>query len=118
MSEKTESKNKTEDKIKEPVPLSTMVKGGTSFEAQGKKYKVLPLKLKEVDDIAEDRIFLFDNHVFNILNKQNRKKLDAWISGKLLDSDGGATSLEKIMGDDWDVNDLKEFMKVLLGISG
>lgn len=110
-------KNTEKSNVKE-TPLSVMAGSGDFFKAQGKKYKVKPLKLKEVDELKNDEMFVFEGQFFNMSNPDNRKKLNKWIEKKATDESGEPLTLEKAMNDDWDLNDLKEFMRKLLDLSG
>lgn len=101
------------------TPLSVMLGNGTVFEAQGKKYTILPIKLKELLDFKDGKIAIGNNaQGYNILIDENRNRIDKWIQSKLVDSDGEPMSFEKAVKDDWDTDDLERFLRVLFKILG
>lgn len=101
-----------------PVSLPTMLGSGKMFEAQGKKYKVLPFKLKEVDEFAKDNLIIGDEQFFNLSSKKNRENLDKWLRRKILTENDEPLTVEKAMEDDWDLDDLKLCIRTLMRISG
>jgi len=99
------------------VPLSTMLGSGDSFFVGEKKYRVKPLKLKEVDEFTQDGLSV-GPALFNVSSKKNKSILDKWIKSKIFDGDGNPMNLEKAMADDWDLVDLKRAVQKLVDISG
>ncbi len=108
-----------ESKKTDKTPLSVMLGSGVIFEAQGKKYTVLPIKLKELLDFKDGKIAIGNNaQGYNILIDENRNKIDKWLQSKLIDSNGEPMSFEKAVNDDWDTDDLERFLRTLFKISG
>lgn len=109
--------SKTEAKT--PVDLETMLGDGFNFEAQNKKYTILPVKIREILELKNDNLSLReDQQGFNIVIDKNKGLLDKWLKQKLLDGKKEPMSLEKISVDDWDTDDLSEFLRKLYKISG
>lgn len=100
------------------VPLSDMVGGGTNFLAQGKKYRVLPLKLCEIDKFIESNIVIGEGQFFNVSGEAQKKNIDFWIKKKVLAEDGSEFSLEGAYADEWDLDDLGEMIRSLMRLSG
>jgi hypothetical protein len=102
-----------------PVDLSTMlgILGGNDFVAGGKKYVVKPMSLTEVDEFMKDNLSL-GTQLFAVANKEQRDKLEKWLSRHCLDKIGEPMTLEKATKDDWSIVDLKEFIKKLCDLSG
>lgn len=102
-----------------PVSLETMLGSGTEFEAQSKKYTILPVKVKEILQLKKDILYTRDElQGLNFLLEDNFKKLDAWLQKKVLDSNGEPMSISKIANDDWDTDDIAECLRKLYKISG
>lgn len=76
-----------------------------------------PLKLRHVDEFVKDNLSL-GLQLVNITNEEARDKLDKWLSRQVADETGGPMSLEKVIGEDWDLSDLKRCIQRLLDISG
>lgn len=102
---------------KSPTPLSVMLGDGGSFIVKEKSYTVKPIALKDVEGFMNDNLSL-GAQLFNMADKKAKEKIDRWISGYCFDEDGNSVSLEKAMENDWDVVDLKEFIKKLCDFSG
>jgi|BioPla2DNA2_1021312.scaffolds.fasta_scaffold118447_3 hypothetical protein len=98
--------------------LGVMLGTGDMLEAQGKKYKILPLKLKEVDEFLQDNMIVGDAQFFNISNKDSRANLDKWLKRKVSTADGEPLTVEQAMEDDWDLDDLKACIRALIRLSG
>lgn len=101
----------------EAVPLSVMTGSGSSFSAAGKKYTIVPLKLKDVDEFVKDKLSL-TGQLFNVINTGMRQKLDKWLSKCVFDEDNKPVTLEKIMEDGWDLSDLRKAIVELCDLSG
>jgi hypothetical protein len=102
-----------------PVDLSTMlgILGGNDFMVGDKKYVVKPMSLKEVNEFMDDNLCL-GTQLFAAANKESRAKLDKWMSRHCFDKLGEPMSMEKATNDDWNVVDLREFIKKLCDLSG
>lgn len=102
---------------KSPTPLSVMLGDGGDFEIKDKTYVVKPIALKDVEEFMADGLSV-GTQLFNVSDEKARKKVDRWLSGYCFDGEGNSMSLEKAMGCDWDIVDLKEFFKKLCDFSG
>ncbi len=102
-----------------PIDLSTMlgILGGNDFMVGEKKYVVKPMSLKEVDEFMKDNLSL-GTQLFAVANKESRDKLNKWLSRHCLDKIGESMTLDKAANDDWNIVDLKEFIKKLCDLSG
>jgi hypothetical protein len=102
-----------------PVDLSTMLGtlGGDGFKAGEKTYTVKPMALKHVDEFMKDNLSL-GTQLFAITNKVSKEKIEKWLSRYCFDLKGEPMSVEKVMADDWDIVDLKNFIKKLCDLSG
>jgi len=110
------NKDKDDKEKLAPVSLATMVGQGDIFEAANKRYTVKPLKLKHVPEFLEDNISI-GSQLFNLANEEARMKLEKWIP--LIIFDGGESlTLQRLIDDDWDLNDLKALLRKTLDISG
>ncbi len=96
-----------------PVSLSTMTQRGF-FTAQGKRYEIIPLKLKLVDEFKADNLF---NGFFSMRDEESKAILNKWLQRQLSYNDSPVT-LELIFEHDWDVLDVTEFIKTVMGLSG
>ena len=115
MVDKKEAKTK---KVDAPLPtLATMLGSGEDFFAQGKKYRVNPLKLKDVDDFQKDSINI-GPQMFSLVNEVERKKLEKWFSKQVFDGKEELMTLQKAMDDDWDLSDLRRCIQKMIDISG
>jgi len=97
-------------------PLSRMLGGGEDFIVQGKKYKVKPLRLKQIDEFFSDALSI--GPAFFNMSPDSKPKLDKWIKNQLFDSDDNPMTLEKVIEADWDLQDLKRFIGEVLDLSG
>lgn len=114
---------------KEPIPLSVMLGTGEEFEVEevvekeGKKehikhkYKVLPLKLKEVDEFLKDNLSV-GPQLFNLIDKESKKKVDKWLSRKVQTDAGEPVTLQMAYDHGWNLEDLQRCLRKLVGISG
>jgi hypothetical protein len=104
---------------KNPVDLSTMLGtlSGDSFKVGDKTYTVKPMALKHVDEFMKDNLSL-GAQIFNLSNKDVKSKIEKWLSGYCFGRNGEAMSLQKAMDDDWNIVDLKNFLKKLCDLSG
>lgn len=100
-----------------PVSLSTMLGTGDTFVANGKTYTVKPIKLKDIEQFMTDNLSL-GSQLFNVSSEDARQKTDKWLKGYAVDSKDEPMSLEKAMTDEWDIADLKNFIKKLCDLSG
>lgn len=100
-----------------PVPFSVMAGEPELFIAQNKKYYVKPMKIGEALKFIEDNIHV-ETQIFNLAVKENREKVDYYLSKYCTNEKGESMSLEAIQNDDWDLVDLKNFIRKLCDISG
>lgn len=113
MSDKTEQKK---EKLP-PIPLDVMLAQGNFFEAQGKQYEIRPIKLKYVKELLEDQISVV-GQIFNLADEKARAKQEKWIPRILFNKDGEPATLQQLLDDDWDVEDLKRFWRMAHQLSG
>jgi len=106
------------DEAKKESSLSEMLESGDFFMAQGKRYKIKPLKLKEVEEFLGDEFFTNANHFLNFVNDKTKNKLNKWIELKVFCNDGKPASLDDLINDDWDLDDLSKCMRKMLRLSG
>lgn len=104
-------------KEKTPTPLSVMLGNGEDFEVKGKKYTARPIALKDIDSFVKDNLSL-GTQLFNVMDKKAKEKIDKWLTGYCFDEKDNAVTLKEAMDNDWDVVDLKEFIKKLCDLSG
>lgn len=100
-----------------PVDLATMLGTGQTFEAKGKAYTVKPIKLKDIETFMADNLSL-GSQLFNVSDEEVRQKIDKWLKGYCFDEKNNPVTLEQAMSDDWDIADLKNFIKRLCDLSG
>ena len=99
------------------TPLPTMDGSGVLIVVQDKEYRVRPLKIRDNTEFSEDKIN-FGSQFFTLNDPEKSAKLEKWMNKYLFDSKGEAMTLEKAGVDDWDIVDLKEFLRNLVDISG
>lgn len=102
---------------KTPTPLSVMLQSGGDFEVKGKIYKVRPLSLKDTEMFMKDNLSL-GAQLFSVSEKKSRENINKWLSGYCFDDKDTPVTIEKAMEDNWDVVDLKEFIRKLCDLSG
>jgi hypothetical protein len=106
---------------KKPVDLSTMSGAAQEFKAQGKKYTLLPTKVREIFEFKNDNLMLWpEQQGYNIVIDKSLEILDKWLKRKVLDDKGEPMSVEKIRSEDhdWDTDDLSRCLVKLYKISG
>lgn len=96
-----------------PASLEVMTGRGI-FYAQGKKYVIKAIKLKEINEFKADALF---SGYFAMTDDSKKEALDKWINRKL-EYNGVPMTLKMAEDHDWDVVDLTEFVKALMGLSG
>lgn len=102
---------------KAPVPFSVMNGDPELFIAQGKKYNVSPMKIADAVDFSDDNLSV-GSQIFNIAVKENREQVNGYLSKYCTKENGDSMTLEIAMADDWDIVDLKKFIRKLCDISG
>jgi hypothetical protein len=102
---------------KEAVSLSTMLGEGDFWNVKGKDYIVKPIKIKDEPEFTRDEIN-FGAQYFSLIDQKQREKFNKWMERYLFSKEGEPMNLEKVSEADWDISDLKEFWKRLVGISG
>lgn len=102
---------------KETTSLSTMLASGDFIEIKGKQYKVKPIVLRDVEAFIGSNTNL-GPQLFNLIDKKSKENIDNWLSKYCYDENDSPISLEIAINDDWDVVDLKTFIKKLCDISG
>lgn len=113
MSDKAEQKK---EKLP-PIPLDVMLAQGNFFEAQGKQYEIRPVKLKHIQELLTDQISV-TSQIFNLSSDEHRAVQEKWIPRILFNKDGEPATLEQVINDDWDVEDLKRFWRMTHQLSG
>ncbi len=99
----------------EAVPLSVMLGFGSDFLTQGKTYIVKPLKLNDNDEFNS---LNYGSQYFTINDPESKGKLEKFMERYLFDANGEPMTIEKAGIDDWDIADLKNFLKKVIEISG
>lgn len=112
------SDKQKEKEAKAAVPLNVML-GKDTFEVQGKKYHIRPLKLKMVDEFIEDQLSI-GPQLFNFTSKETKEKLEKWLPRVLFRDEEAKTglTLADIMEEDWDLADLRRLWRAVLELSG
>lgn len=120
--------NVVEQKEKTPTPLSVMLGEGGELEAKGKIYTVKPIAIKDVSEFMKDEMSV-GTQFFALINEKSRAKIDRWLGGKkdkdgkiipgyCYDENGNPVTLKDAEDNDWDIVDLREFIKKLCDFSG
>lgn len=107
--------SKTEDKA--PIPFSVMSGDGEPFVVGEKKYTVKPMLVGDALKFADDGVSL-GPQILNLGNPASKVKIDSYLSKYCTDEKFESMSLEKITADNWNVVDLKLFIRKLVDISG
>jgi hypothetical protein len=102
---------------KTPVPFGVMKGDSELFIANDKKYKVKPMKIGDALNFANDTIAI-NSQIFNLALDDRKKKIDEYLSKYCAKESGETMSLDSAIADDWDVVDLKNFVKKMCDISG
>lgn len=102
---------------KAPVPFSVMNGDPELFIAQDKKYNISPMKIADALKFTEKNLSI-GTQIFNIAVKENREQLDIYMSKYCTNEKGEPMSVEAAISDDWDIVDLKNFVRKLCDISG
>ena len=97
------------------TPLSTMVGGGSVFPVQGKDYRVKALKIKDNDEFNAINM---GSQYFTLNDPKELEKMNKFMERYLFDASGEPMTVEKTGTDDWDIVDLKNFLRKVIEISG
>ena len=100
-----------------PVPFSVMTGEPELFIAQNKKYHIKPMKIGDALKFIDDKVII-EAQIFNLAAKENREKINYYLSKYCTNEKGEPMSLESAITDDWDIVDLKKFVHKLCDISG
>lgn len=101
-----------------PATLATMLGAGDYFTASnGKQYKIEPLTLKEVQEIANDGISL-GTQLANILEPKLKKATDKWLKRKVRDENSDPVTIDGLIKDKWTVVDLRNAIRKIADLSG
>lgn len=100
-----------------PIPFGVMNGDTDVFIAQEKNYNVKPMKIGDALKFTDDNLSI-DAQVYNIALKKKRESVDKYLSQYCTNEKGESMSLKTAIADDWDVVDLKKFIKKLVDISG
>lgn len=95
--------------------LPAMMGSPFDFVAQSKTYGVKPLKVKDNDEF---NALNFGSQYFTLNDPAEIKKMDKFMERYLFDTEGEPMTVEKTGTDDWDILDLKNFLKKVIDISG
>jgi hypothetical protein len=101
----------------EAVPLSVMTGSGSSFSAAGKKYTIVPLTLKDLDEFGKSQMSI-GAQLFNLLNPEARKILEKTLPKCIFDENKNPVTLDKMMEDGWNLRDLRLAVEKLCDLSG
>ena len=102
---------------KEVTPLSTMLGSGEFIVIKEKQYRVKPIALKDIDSFVNSNINL-GSQLFNLIDKKAKDNLNNWLAKYCFDEKDNPMSLDIVTEQDWDIVDLKTFVKKLCDISG
>jgi hypothetical protein len=102
---------------KTPVDLATMLGGGEYTIFQGKRYKVKPLKLRDREEFIKDELN-FGSQFFTLIDAGLTAKLEKWMGRYLFDENDEPVTLAMVEEADWDIADLRKFVRMLVDISG
>ncbi len=102
---------------KENTPLSTMLGSGDFIEIKGKKYKIKPIALKDIEAFVGSNINL-GPQLFNLVDKKAKENINNLLVKYCYDENDNPVSLDIASEHEWDVVDLKTFVKKLCDISG
>ncbi len=114
-----------------PTPLSVMIGGGENFEANGKAYKIMPMSLAHTAEFMNDNVPL-GGYLFALNDENSKKTINKWLGEVSIELAGGTVittkycrdkdnelmSVDKIIADGWNVQDLKRYFRKLCDISG
>lgn len=106
-----------EKNTKTPVPFSVMNGDGESFVVNEKEYTIKPMTIKDALKFADEGLSI-GPQIFNLAKKEYRERIDSYLSKYCFDSNGQPVSLKQVTNDDWDLVQLKEFIKKLCDLSG
>jgi len=101
----------------EIVSLATMLGGGDFFSVGEKRYKVKPLKLKDIDEFQKDAVNV-GPQLYSMINEEARSKLEKWLSRQVFDANNEPMTLQKAIDDDWDLSDLRLCVQKIIDLSG
>lgn len=108
-----------------PVSLETML-GEHNFEAQGRSYVLLPIKLKYIPEFKDknNKIFIpgpnYQDGFMQFIYLQDEeycKNIDKWLGRQLLFNEQPFT-YQMAIEHDWDVDDVGRFLKEMARVSG
>lgn len=102
---------------KTPVPFSVMSGDGESFVVGEKEYTVKPMLIGDALKFSDSSLSI-GSQIFNLAQPKTREKVNDYLSQYCTDKNGDAMSIEKITADNWNVVDLKLFIRKLVDISG
>ena len=102
---------------KEGTPLSTMLGSGDFTKIAGKQYTIKAIKLKDIPEFEQDKLS-FGPQFFSLAAKEEREKLDKWLSRYVSNAAGEPMTTEKATEEDWDVVDIKTCLLKMVDISG
>jgi len=105
------------------TPLLTMLGGGDFFvvkddDGNEKRYKVKPIKLRELNEFFEDQIVFGGSQIFNIATPERKEKLDKWLLRQVSDMKDNPVTLQRVMDEGWNIKDLRVCLAKILDISG
>ncbi len=99
------------------LSLATMLGSGEDFFVETKKYKVKPLKLKDVGEFFDDKINI-GPQMYSMTNETERAKIEKWLSRQVFDENNEPVTLQRAIDDDWDLSDLRRCIQKMIDISG
>jgi hypothetical protein len=104
---------------KEATPVSFSVMNGEPeiFIAQKKKYHIEPMKVSDAMKFSDENLSV-GAQIFNLASKENREKLNYYLSKYCTNEEGELMSLDSVIKADWDIAELKSFIRRLCDISG
>jgi CYTH domain-containing protein len=96
--------------------LAVMLGKGADLKVGEHKYKVLPLSLSEVEEFLGDNLSV-GAQLSNVVTKERQNLVSKWLGRKVFE-DGVPMSYVAVTEHNWDLNDLRDCLQLLAGISG
>lgn len=100
-----------------PTPFSVMIGEGETFKVGDKSYTVKPMLVGDAIKFLGES-FSIGTQIFNLANKKAKAKLDEYLTKYCTNEKNEPMSINKVVEDEWNLVQLKEFMRKLCDISG
>ena len=100
-----------------PTPFSVMIGEGETFKVGDKSYTVKPMLVGDAIKFLGESLSI-GTQIFNLANKKAKAKLDEYLTKYCTNEKNEPMNIDKIVEDEWNLVQLKEFMRKLCDISG